>query len=403
MGSKSAAPPPPPDYTKIAHEQAGLDKAALEQQTQANRPDQFTPTGSVTWSQDPATGRWTQTERYTPEAEAALKAQQQAQQGLAGAGLGMLEGVKGAMDQPLDMSGMTGVKGFNPAQLPGMAGIPGYGRVDPSQLGEFGSLDYSKLGEMPEAGFGAVQEVQDAMMSRLRPDLERRRASETQRLKAQGITEGSRPWQTSMGTLGEGENDASQQALLGGMGAYGDIFNRGMAVRQQGGREMESAADFANALRRQKFGEQETMADMQTGEREGMMSERQRDYDMENARQMMERGASEDDRNRQIREALMMRQMPLNEFNAFMSGSQVENPSFENFTNSGLAQAADISGAARDSYQAAVAAANAKRAAKSGKMAGLGSLAGTGIGAMFGGPLGASIGGSLGGKIGGGF
>lgn len=58
MGSKGA--PPPPNYTGAAQQQGASSQANTATQTQANRPDQYGPATSSTWSQDPSTGKWSQ-------------------------------------------------------------------------------------------------------------------------------------------------------------------------------------------------------------------------------------------------------------------------------------------------------------------------------------------------------
>lgn len=66
MGSKSKAPPPP-DYTKLAQEQARLQNELMDKQTANNRVNQYNPLGSIQWEQDPATGQWVQKETWNPE------------------------------------------------------------------------------------------------------------------------------------------------------------------------------------------------------------------------------------------------------------------------------------------------------------------------------------------------
>lgn len=66
MGSKAKAPPPP-DYTKLAQEQARLQNELIDKQTANNRVNQFNPLGSVQWEQDPVTGQWVQKETWNPE------------------------------------------------------------------------------------------------------------------------------------------------------------------------------------------------------------------------------------------------------------------------------------------------------------------------------------------------
>lgn len=57
MGKKS---PKAPDFSGLAQQEAQSNKEAIQYQTQANRPNQFTPWGSSQWNLDPATGKSTQ-------------------------------------------------------------------------------------------------------------------------------------------------------------------------------------------------------------------------------------------------------------------------------------------------------------------------------------------------------
>ena len=71
----SPAPPPPPDYTGAAKVTAAGNVENLAAQTSANRPDQVTPWGNSTWT-DNGNNRWTQNISLSPSQQAALTDQQ---------------------------------------------------------------------------------------------------------------------------------------------------------------------------------------------------------------------------------------------------------------------------------------------------------------------------------------
>lgn len=367
MGKKSQPPPPPPpDYTGLAEKSAASNQYAQTRADWANRPTQITPWGRTDWESeaavDPSTGqpitRWTQKESLSPEAQKALDDQMALQSGFSEAAKGLMGRATGAFETPFDMSKLPEMTGINQAELGPEEGL---------------NLDLSGLPELAGSGFGSVQEVQDAMMSRMAPDLLRRREGEMQRLRAQGLTEGSEAMNKEREMLMRGENDASQQALLAGMGAYGDIFNRSLAARGQMFGERQTAAEMARALRGQKFGEQVTGANLGGQQRQ-----------------------------QAIAEQAYLRSLPLNELNSLLTGQQVQGPQMPGFSTSQSAGGVDYSGAGRNQYQDAMAQYNAAQAAKSKKGAGIGSMVGMIGGGMLGGPLGASLGSSLGGMIGGG-
>jgi hypothetical protein len=92
-------------------------------------------------------------------------------------------------------------------------------------------------------------------------------------------------------------------------------------------------------------------------------------------------------RNQGIQEYTTQRNAPLNEYNAFMSGTQVQNPNFQNYRYEG-AQAPDIQGAIYQNY-------NNRMASSNNRRSGLMSMLGMAAGGALGGPMGASLGASL--------
>ena len=72
MGKSSA--PPTPDYAGAAQATAAGNLEASKYATKANRADQFTPYGSLTW-RDLGDDRWAQDINLTPEGQALLDQQ----------------------------------------------------------------------------------------------------------------------------------------------------------------------------------------------------------------------------------------------------------------------------------------------------------------------------------------
>ena len=267
--SKKAKTPPAPDYSALATQQADLNNAAIEKTTLANRVDQTNPFASLNWSQDPSTGQWSQ----DVSLNAADQGNLDAMRGITGNLTGQ---AANAMSSPFDISGAP---------------------------------------EMPDSGFGAVQEIQDAMMSRMAPDLLRQRQRQEAQLIAQGVggNTNSASWDRAQSDLGRNENDASMQALLAGAKEYGNIYDRGMT-----------------------------------------------------------------NRNQWLEEQNAMRQMPLQELTAMLRNQQsYAAPQFEGYATTLPYESADLLGAAQQQYGAAADKANANAQAKSNTMSTIGSIAGT--------------------------
>jgi hypothetical protein len=326
--------PAVPDFNALDVQQGDLNHQAVNTQTQANRPNQTNPFGSSTWSQD-GSGNWSQNVSLNSADQGMLDQSRQTRSGL-------MAGVQANMSSPMDTSGMTQWGSMNPGGLPGLNTFDNYG-------------------DMPDAEFSSVQQVSDAMMGLMQPGLERSRNAEVARLKAQGLTEGSDAWNASMRNLGNNESDAQMKSLLEGSRAANDLYNRRMGNRQQNVNE----DIYGNAARGQAFDEQYATANFQDSQR-----------------------------GRQFSEVSALRDRPLQEMAGLQALEQGLSPQFDSFSNASLAEAPDVYGAGKDTYDAKVGQANARNAARSGRIGGLMSLAGT----VMGGPAGGMIAGRMFGK-----
>jgi hypothetical protein len=410
MGKSKAKKPKTPDYKALAEQQASLNQTAADRAAAANRANQYTPEGSTEWSMDPTTGQWTNKVTLSPEQQY-LHDQQLAQQaGLTETATDAMYRTADAWSKPFDTSGMTEVQGYDPSQL------HAYGadldpnadqmqKFDPSKLSQWGNLDYSSLGKMPESGFGAVKEVQDAILSRLRPNLDQQRAREMQRLKSQGFGETDEGMGVAQTRMNQRDVDAEMQALLGGAQEYGNIFNRGLQARQQGANELTTKANYDTALRGAQAGEQLAGAGFNNQILDTDFAQKQLASQYSNmlrgqqlAEQGVFRGASEADRAREMKEGLMQRNMPFQEYSALSGATGPEQPNFENYSQVEGGGAADIAGAANKQYQAEAEAYNAAKAQNAGVVGGLLKTVG-GIAGSFFGPVGTAAGAALGGML----
>lgn len=183
-------PPPPPDYASAAREtaQGNIDAARLA--TAANRVNQITPFGNLTYTQ---TGEdkygnpmWTATQTLSPEQ---LKiANQQAD---------LSSGLLGTAQKGLEYAG-------NVISKPG--------------------IDTSKL---PSTGFNPGQSYQDAIMTRLAPQIARENQSFEQDMANKGIGVGTAAYNTAKELLSQNQNDRLVSSTVQGL-------NTGLAANQQG-------------------------------------------------------------------------------------------------------------------------------------------------------------------------
>ncbi|NBW20196.1 MAG: hypothetical protein EBR82_70730, partial [Caulobacteraceae bacterium] len=142
------------------------------------------------------------------------------------------------------------------------------------------SLDTSGIAKMP---VNAGTTGQEAIMSRLEPSLAKNRVSTETQLINQGLRPGSEAYDNAIKLLGQQETDQRTQAALQGI-------NLDMSANTQGFNQALQGGQFGNTAQQQA-----------------------------------------------LAQAITQRQLPLNEINALMSGSQIQNPTFSPYSGSNIA------------------------------------------------------------------
>lgn len=241
---KQAKAPPPPDYVGLAKQQGADQRVLDQQQTQANRPTQVGPDGTVSWAQDPTTKQWTQNTVLS-----------QGQQGLYDQ---RLKNQGQAMD--LTSSAMSG---FNPNGGPG--------QVDYSSLGKVpGQVDYSSLGAIPQGG-QYVQKVTDTIRALQQPDLARRRDANDARMAAMGLGSGTGQANSNMQQdVNDSEGRADLNAIMAGYDQGNTEFGQNMQGYQQG------AANLNNQFGQNMQGYQQGANNLNNNWQQGMAGQQQK-------------------------------------------------------------------------------------------------------------------------------
>jgi hypothetical protein len=255
------------------------------------------------------------------------------------------------------------------------------------------------------------QRVEDALFSRLEPRLERDRAALDTRLRNQGLSPGSEAYNRAMDQTGRTATDARMQAILSGGQEQSRLFD--MDVQQGAFRNAAQQQDYDQLLGRGQFRQQgiglNNAATLSMGQ---FANAAQGQQNSQNAAQAafgnaarqqgfsnsMENAALNNATSAQsLQQMLALRQAPINEISALMSGSQVSQPTPASYRPSNVA-GTDVMGAIYNS--AALANQNyAQQAANSNAM--IGGIAGLGgsliTGGMAGGAggFGSSLFGSL--------
>ncbi|MDE3021921.1 MAG: hypothetical protein KGI54_08685 [Pseudomonadota bacterium] len=177
MGIGKQSAPAAPDYASAANATAAGNLEAAKYATKANRANQITPYGSLTWVQGKdANGKdnneWTQSINLNDVGQRLLDQSNRTSEGLAG-----------LQDAATARVGQT--MGHD---------IPG--SYDPTQ---------------------ATNNAADLLNARLLPQQQRDQEMMDTKLANQGITQGSEAWKNAQADLGRTQNDARMQAQLQGI------------------------------------------------------------------------------------------------------------------------------------------------------------------------------------------
>ncbi len=304
MGKSAPQAPPAPDYVGAAQAQGQANLQAGQQSASLSNPNVTSPYGNqtVTYTPTGPNGEMQSNvaQTLTPEAQKTLDAQQQVQYGLAQLGQQGLGTAQNVLGSPFQYNG------------PGV------------QTG----LDTSGIAKMP---VNAGMTGQQAILSRLQPQIDQQSKALTQQLANQGIPEGSEAWQNAMRQQGNQQNDLYTQAALQGIGLD-------TSANQQGFNQALQQAQFGNTASQQALSQN-----------------------------------------------LGLYNQPLNEITALMSGSQIQNPQFQGYSGSQIAPA-PIANATSQAGQYAQNLYGQQVASYNAGMQGLGGLLGAGLG-MFSIPL----------------
>jgi hypothetical protein len=208
-GKDSPPVPAAPDYTALAEktQQGNLDMARM--QFAANRVNQNTPYGSLSYSQTGTDSygnpTYTATQNLSPEQQDIYNKQTNLSRGILGAAQGGVGNVANSLAQ--------------------------------------GGVDTSKLAS---TGINPGETYSDAIMRRLQPQMQQEKGQFDAQMANQGIAPGTEAYNNAKRSFDQAQNDKLTSAVVGG-------FNTGLAANQQGYNQarqnLAMPIDLMNAVR----------------------------------------------------------------------------------------------------------------------------------------------------------
>lgn len=188
MGKKSPSPPPPPDPVETANAQASANKETAVAQSLLNMVDQYTPNGSLTYSQiDTHNGvpRFSVEQKLTPDGQRILDQSNKAAIGFGETANAQLDRVRDLLGRPYNLEGLPAA---------------------------------------PVANEATRSSVRDSLLGRLEPQFNRDREALEARLANQGISLGSSAYGTAIDELNRSRNDARLAADVQAGGEMSRVY-----------------------------------------------------------------------------------------------------------------------------------------------------------------------------------
>ena len=371
--TKKATPPPVPDYAAAAQQQGAANIEAARATAKLGNPNIYGPLGSqtISYEGDIPTIR----QSLTPDAQATLGAQQGVERSLAELGQQGVAQAKEILGTPfnpnlpgIDTSIAESVSPVNQATY--NAGSAQRSVAGPTfQQG----IDTSGIAAMP---VNAGMTGQQAIMSRLQPQLTQNENATRQRLANQGLVTGGEAYENEMRTMGQNRNDLELQAAAQGI-------NLDAMMNQQGFGQAQARGQFGNEAQQSQF--QSALQNAGMGN-----TALQQDYQNQLAAQTAQNAAAAQNFNQQLGMAqfgntaqqqsldqqLALRNQPLNQITGLMSGSQIQMPQFQGYQGANIA-AAPVYQGVQDTFSGQMDQYGIRQAAKNATTQGLMSMGGS--------------------------
>lgn len=344
MGKKS---PKPADPVATAGAQTSQNIGTAIAQQYLNNVNQVTPDGALTYNQtgtfkytDPLNDktykipRFTATQTLSPEQQRIQALNSQTETNLAEMGRDQSARIDKLLGSTMSFDG-----------LPSMTTGADIRNVDLSRVGSGPALE-TQIGDAGPitrtygTDFSSDrQRVEDALMERMNPSIERDRERLESRLANQGIRIGSEAYRSAMDDMGRNVNDARLSAIIGA----------GQEQSRLAGLEA-ARATFENQAQQQQFGQNAAQAGLSNDALQQMRANEVQGANFDNQAGIQEANADIARGNLQnstraaaMNERFAERSQPINEITALLSGSAIQNPNFIN-PNSAQIPTTDFAG-----------------------------------------------------------
>lgn len=229
MGKSSPAPPPVPDPVATAQAQTVSNQETARTNTALNRVDQIGPDGQTMYYKNPLDpDHYTQLTSLSPQGQRIFDNTRNAQEQYTKIGGAQLQRAAGTLSTPYadPNAGM---------QTAATQAAGGALRTAQNAAGQPINTDYNSV----------RQQAIDAANSRLQPERQMQDEELRSRLLNSGITEGSAAWNNAYRQFNNSNNDAQQQTILHANDLANQSIGQTAALRQIPLSEQTQVANIA--------------------------------------------------------------------------------------------------------------------------------------------------------------
>ena len=233
-------------------------QALIQQQTQANRYNQYGPQGSMIWGKTGANGQFNPTTGNASVMVQESPFQQQYRQGYEDLAYGGLENAAARLQNlplaPIDTSGLPGIQS---------------------------QIDWSKIGNVPSSGDFQTMANQladstyQAGYQKLQPEIQRQERRLEQQLSNRGLPIGCEAWNDAYSQQDRSTNDALSQLALNSVAAgrqeQSRLFGLDLTGRNQQLQDQITGMGLNNAGRTQGLSEQQSLRNQNLAEIANML------------------------------------------------------------------------------------------------------------------------------------
>lgn len=415
-GGKKSKAPAAPDYAALAKQQAAGDRETAQYLTEANRVNQYSPQGSITWNKavNPAiqselarltgiaratTGNptaraqveqqirdleaknttWSQYMNLSPEEQQIFNAEQ-----------GNRLGMEGLTSTAIGRAGQTLGSDWNPQ----LTGIPEYtgmeanrqalpGLRDPNvglpleNLYQMGLVDNNMGRQYSDDAARALYQKQTMNLDEAFGQQE---AKERQRLASMGLQEGSEAYNRAIDQFQRNRGQTYQQASLDSTLKGYDVGNQQLSnllnIRENNAGLMQGVFNQGA----QRYGMDQGERALRQGVERDIYSLDQNERQLQSGANLARAQQAGNVRQQLFGEQAYARSLPINEISALLNGGGVQMPQMPQYAQATPFQSADILGAAQAGYGARMGQYNAQQSQKGSLLGAGASLGGAFLG-----------------------